>query len=80
MVPSNPVILEVAQVEKVTCVICYDDYEKSQMKHPLKCEHIFCQECYNEYFSNKITTNDVRKKENINSYHSSLVIGSEMSQ
>jgi len=51
--------LQIVEIEKVTCTICYDDYEAVQIKNPLDCGHKFCQQCYIEYFANKISTNDL---------------------
>jgi len=41
------------EIEMITCSICYEDVEKTKVKF-LKCGHIFCTECFSDYFESLI--------------------------
>ena len=52
---SQEIVLEM----EFTCPICYSSQPSDLKRHPLKCEHEFCLECYFFYLEEKIQKNDV---------------------
>jgi len=50
---------EIALEMEFTCPICYNTQPSDLKRHPLKCEHEFCLECYFFYLEEKILKNDV---------------------
>ena len=51
--PKKPKTCEAIESDTVTCLICYDELSRKEMKS-LDCGHQFCSDCWVKYLTNKI--------------------------